>query len=284
VCKAFHIMMLVIVFSGLLGAAHASPQVMAHRGCCMEGSLKNAPENTHASFAYAASVGAHMFETDLHLTKDGVIALIHDPTLDRTTNCTGKVVDYTMAEIKKCDAGSWLSPEFSSERVLTLREGLQFAKANSMTMVLDLKVPGLGPKIRDAMQDISFDMINAIPSVNLASDITGIVEALPNATIMVNVHGMLPTTPSGVTSSFFSNLRGLGVSIIFPSDNDLDQVQTVHENFVDEAARRGMQTWVWTLDKPKEWSHYAKIGVGGVCTNDPASALAIFNPKKLTIV
>lgn len=265
-------------------AAQAAPVVMAHRGCCMLGKPDHAPENTHASFAYAASVGAHMFETDLHLTKDGQIALIHDPTLDRTTNCTGKVVDHTMAEIKQCDAGSWLNPKFSLERVLSLVEGLQFAKANNMTVVLDLKEPGLGPKIRDTMQQVAFDMIDAIPSVNFYSDIAEIVSALPNSTIMTNFANMLPATPAKVTSSYFSGLRGLGVSIIFPPTSDLDNLLAKQEPFVDDAAKRGMQTWVWTPDTQAEWLKYAALGVGAVCTNDPANAIATLKPKTVVFV
>jgi glycerophosphoryl diester phosphodiesterase len=98
------------------------PQVIAHRGCCLE-----APENTLASIGRAAALRCDAIEFDVHVTSDGHPVVIHDATVDRTTNGTGPVVGMTLAEIRTLDAGSWFADSFSDERVPTLEEALEAA-------------------------------------------------------------------------------------------------------------------------------------------------------------
>src|SRR6185436_17177996 len=74
------------------------------------GGAAYAPEDTLAAYKNAARLGVDDFETDTTLTSDGVLVLIHDGTVDRTTNCTGNVADYTLADLQKCDAGYWYTP------------------------------------------------------------------------------------------------------------------------------------------------------------------------------
>ena len=240
----------------------------------MKGSgFEYAPENTLAAFAYAASVGAHMFETDLHLTKDGVIVLLHDSTLDRTTNCSGPVADLTLAELQSCDAGSWLNESFAGERVPTLVDAMQLAKKHGMTIILDLKIPGLGPKIKEAMLRADFSMADAIPSINLQSDNAEIVASLSKSAIMVNQKGMMPAAgKSGADGAYFANLRGQGIDIIFPSSTTLEA--SGGTNFSNSAHIRGMQVWTWTVDNPAGWRKAMNEGVGAICTNNPAGLIA----------
>src|SRR3954447_19814156 len=79
--------------------------VSAHRG----GSAY-APEDTMYAYRNAVRIGADQMETDSWLTKDGVLVLIHDQSLDRTTSCTGNVTDKTFAQVERCDAGWWWTP------------------------------------------------------------------------------------------------------------------------------------------------------------------------------
>ena len=92
------------------------PYVMAHRG-----NRVACPENTLASFKRALADGADILETDLHLTADGVLACIHDATVDRTTNGHGAVAEISLEKLKKLSA-SYGRPEFMDERVPTLAE------------------------------------------------------------------------------------------------------------------------------------------------------------------
>jgi glycerophosphoryl diester phosphodiesterase len=93
----------------------ASPIIYAHRGAS-----KYAPENTLAAFRLAYSMGAPAFELDTMLTGEGVPVVIHDDTLDRTTDGYGKVGGMSLSQIRQYDAGQRFSDEFRGERIPTL--------------------------------------------------------------------------------------------------------------------------------------------------------------------
>lgn len=117
----------------LLGASHAGEQKvrMPARGICAHrGASDTHPENTLAAFREAIRLGAHMIELDVALTKDGRLALMHDATVDRTTDGRGRVSDLTLAELKALDAGSWKGSQFKGERVPTLDEALGMMPQN----------------------------------------------------------------------------------------------------------------------------------------------------------
>lgn len=94
-------------------------KIFAHRG-----SKGTHPENTLASFKEAVRVGSDGIELDVHLTKDGHLVVIHDETVDRTTNATGEIRNLTLAEIKGMDAGSWFHNKYAGEKIPTLEEVL----------------------------------------------------------------------------------------------------------------------------------------------------------------
>ena len=89
------------------------PILLAHRGL-----VRHAPENTLPGFAAAIELGLSI-ELDLYQTRDEYLVIIHDETVDRTTDGTGEVINMTLAEIRKLDAGSWFDPRFTGERVPT---------------------------------------------------------------------------------------------------------------------------------------------------------------------
>ena len=94
-----------------------NPIILAHRG-----DLTHAPENTIPSFSQAIAKGADGIELDAKLTADGRVIVIHDTTVDRTTNGKGKVVSFTLDEIRKLDAGSWFDSEFANTKIPLLEE------------------------------------------------------------------------------------------------------------------------------------------------------------------
>jgi len=91
------------------------PLVIAHRGAS-----GTCPENTLAAFRHAVALGATMIELDVQLTRDGVVVVLHDDTLDRTTTGRGPLHLATLAEVERLDAGTWFDPRFAGERVPTL--------------------------------------------------------------------------------------------------------------------------------------------------------------------
>lgn len=104
---------------------------LPERGICAHrGANSTHPENTIAAFKEAIRLGAHMIEFDVQMTKDGALVLMHDKTVDRTTNGQGAVADLSLEEIRKLDAGSWKNPIFKGEKVPTLAEALKIMPKN----------------------------------------------------------------------------------------------------------------------------------------------------------
>ncbi|MFA4994350.1 MAG: glycerophosphodiester phosphodiesterase family protein [Bdellovibrionales bacterium] len=110
------------------------PPIIAHRGAPLR-----APENTIESFVCARDAGAKWIETDVTLTSDGIPVLMHDETLDRTTNGHGPIAEMTWEKIQQLDAGSWFSPAFAGTRVTSLTELMAFCTSSRMRLVLELK-------------------------------------------------------------------------------------------------------------------------------------------------
>lgn len=98
---------------------------LPERGLCAHrGAMETHPENTIPAFRAAIEAGAQMIEFDVWLTKDKQMVVIHDATVDRTTNGNGKISDLTLNEIKQLDAGGWKAPEFAGIKIPTLQEVL----------------------------------------------------------------------------------------------------------------------------------------------------------------
>lgn len=111
-------------------------QVIAHRGASTE-----RPECTLSAVRRAIEAGATAVEVDVRTTKDGQLVILHDATLDRTTNGSGPIREKTLAEVKQLDAGSWFDPKFRGEQVPTLAEVL-IACRQKIDVLLDLKERG----------------------------------------------------------------------------------------------------------------------------------------------
>lgn len=110
--------------------------IVAHRGLSAE-----APENTMAAFRRAVEVGCDLLELDCHLSKDGVVVIIHDDTLDRTTDSAGPVRDLTWHELQRLDAGSWFAPEFAGQWIPRLDELATWAREQDVVLSIEIKQP-----------------------------------------------------------------------------------------------------------------------------------------------
>lgn len=120
------------------------PLIVAHRGL-----LLHAPENTLANFRACLELRLG-FEFDVERTKDGQLVCIHDDTVDRTTNGTGKVSELTLAEIKELDAGGWFNPKFAGEKVPTVEEVLKLVaeyRQHDLLIAVDLKAENVGQDV-----------------------------------------------------------------------------------------------------------------------------------------
>ncbi len=118
------------------------PWVIGHRGAS-----GHYPENTLPAFAAAVNEGAHGVELDVQLTLDEELAVIHDDTLDRTTDGTGPVAKKTMAELQGLDAGGWFHPKFCKARVPSLDEVLTQFETEKVLINVEIK-PQQDPQLR----------------------------------------------------------------------------------------------------------------------------------------
>ena len=112
----------------------SNPLVIAHRGHSIA-----LPENTMRAYERAVELGTDMIECDVNITRDGVLVMIHDWTLDRTTDGHGPVHDLTLDEVGRLDAGSWMGPEHAGGRVPTTDALLDFAKDAGLLMCFEVK-------------------------------------------------------------------------------------------------------------------------------------------------
>jgi glycerophosphoryl diester phosphodiesterase len=124
--------------------------------CAHRGLEDSAPENTHAAFEGALEQGMAI-EFDIQRTADDHLVVVHDPTVDRTTDGSGEIASMSFAQIKALDAGSWYGPQFTGQRVLTFDEVLELVKSYrlvSPAVALDVKLlpPGTIALIRDCLE------------------------------------------------------------------------------------------------------------------------------------
>ena len=133
----------------VLEAAFGATGACAHRG-----DQKNAPENTLPALRLAVEKGAHQIEFDVQLSKDGAMVIMHDATVDRTTDGTGKVSDLTFEQLRALDAGSWFGPEFAGLRIPTLQEVLEAIPAPTLCNVHLKNTPGVAAAAAKAIAEM----------------------------------------------------------------------------------------------------------------------------------
>ena len=116
------------------------------------------------AFAKGVEMGADFIELDVQMTKDGVPVVIHDNTVDRTTDGYGNITTYTLEELKSLDAGSWFSKEFAGERIPTFDEVL-VELGGKTNILIELKspeyYPGIEEKVANALKEHNLVMANS---------------------------------------------------------------------------------------------------------------------------
>ncbi len=140
-----------------------STLIVAHRGLS---SLY--PENTLISFKKAVELGVDMIELDVHCTKDRELVVIHDSSINRTTDGKGKVNQLTLRELRKYSAGRWFSEEFEEERIPTLQEVFELVDKKTKLQI-EIKQPGIEKSLIDLVEE--YEILNNVlcGSFNLKS-------------------------------------------------------------------------------------------------------------------
>ena len=226
--------------------------VVAHRG--FSGRF---PENTLKAFLEAVTLGVNAIEFDVQLTRDGGLVLVHDGTVDRTTNGSGRVDRLSLSEIKELDAGGWLDSRFKGEKIPTLAEALE---------AIDAPVR-LNIHLKPAEQNRR-DMVSlAVGELERRGDIRrGFITADQETIELVKILQPqldicnLTTEPR---DTYITRSLALGCRILQPRNAWVD-----HE-FVRQAHDAGMEVDPFYANDPQEMRRLIDCGVDGILTDYP---------------
>jgi glycerophosphoryl diester phosphodiesterase len=259
------------------------PLVFAHQG----GELL-APSNTIAAFSNAANMGVDVLDTDLHITKDGYLVAIHDPTVDRTTNGHGKVSEMTLAEIQQLDAGynfKDLHGQYSyrgkGAYIPTVEE--LFQRFGNIRWSMEIKDDNPSSRY-DEMSKKLWDLIKKYHLENkiiISSFDQGILDTFnkyAKGRVAISA-GRQEVTKFVIFHKFF--LRDL-----YQPQVDAFQVPTTNSGFdltdhqlINGAHRRGMEMIYWTIDDSKTMKMLIDAGADGIQTNRPDLLLKLLKKK-----
>ena len=232
--------------------------VVAHRGAS-----GHAPENTMAAFRRAVELGAMFIETDLQLSRDARFVAIHDETLERTTNGEGPVHEWTLAELRELDAGSWFGGEFIGERVPTLEEILRFARETDVIFYLELK-PCAPWGAEHALVAALRDAGEAARTVVLSFD----------APTLAAVRRLDPTLMTGLLAEVpHANL--IERATLVGARQLALRGDLVTPERLAEARRHDLQVVTWTINHPAHMQALIEVGVDGIFTDYPDRLLAV---------
>ena len=211
------------------GSSGSELVVIAHRGNSIA-----APENTLAAIASAFDVGSHVVEVDVRLSRDGVPVIIHDETVDRTTNGTGAVADKTLEELRSLDAGSWMGAEFAGETIPTLTEALLAARGR-VRLLLDVPVPGLGGAIADAFSEVALPVRGTLFGSWDDEQRKEFRRHLPDADLLLS-----EGAPARWDASYFAERTRQGVTTF--------EIANWSPEFLASAHAHGFPVWVYTVN------------------------------------
>jgi len=227
---------------------------IAHRGAS-----GHAPENTMAAFERCIELGATAIETDVQMTSDGSLVLIHDESLARTAGSPKLVKDVTLEELRRLDAGSWFDPAFRGERVPTLRELLELVKPYSLLLNLELKngvvpYPGLEEAVVEEIRRFGMSDRVILSSFNHYS--------------LVKCKRLAPEVRTGILY-----MEGLYEPWDYASRIGAEALHAYHyavlPEWVAQAAERGIAYHPFTVNEPAEMRRLLAAGVSGIITDYP---------------
>lgn len=209
-------------------------------------------ENTLASFAWAVELGADMVELDVRLSSDGELVVIHDDTVDRTTDGTGRVDSMSFNELRKLDAGN-------GERIPSLEQVLLHV-GDRCSVNVELKGPGTALPVADALR--RFTRSRGVPWQNFLvssfdhDQLAELKQAEPRIRLAPLFRGELPENFIDIAhrlGAWSVNLRGDDVS----------------PELIERCHREGLRVLVYTVDEPREMARFREWGVDGIFSDYP---------------
>lgn len=238
------------------------PMIFGHRGSCA-----HAPENTLPSFELAVQHKADAIELDAKLSKDGVVMVIHDQTVDRTTTGSGKVNELTLEELKKLDAGSFFGNEFKGSTIPTLDEVFESV---GQKVIVNVELTNYKSKYDQLIEKV----VEVVRNHHMEERVLFSSFFPVN---LVKAQELLPQTPTallclpGIMGLFARSkfCRHYSPKIIHPYFSDTNQ------RCIDKEHENGRRVHVWTVNSEDDLIRMAKFGVDGIFTDDPLNARRI---------
>lgn len=237
-------------------------KIFAHRGASAY-----APENTVEAFALAMEQGADGIELDVQMTKDGQVVVIHDEIIDRVSDGTGAVRDYTLEELKKFHFSNHME-NYENAVIPTLKEVLDLIKSSSMLLNIELKTgiywyPNLEEKTMELVKEAGMEDRVIYSSFNHYS-IKKILE--------LDSHAECAFLYSDVILNVDKYAKNAGVCGLHPAVYHLKMAE-----FLKEYQESGLKVRVWTVNKKEDMEKFIKADLEAVITNYPDKALEIRN-------
>ncbi|MBM7616649.1 glycerophosphoryl diester phosphodiesterase [Weissella uvarum] len=233
--------------------------IIAHRGFSAI-----APENTFASFAPMQQYQLDWFETDVSITADGQLVLLHDDKLDRTTDHTGELTDLTFDDIVDADAGSWFGPDFAQTRLLTINDLVQIVEESHVNLHLELK--GItGPNGTQLANEL---IQKLAPTLNYLNTLVDLYISSFNPVMLMKMHALAPDLKYAVlydAGQFYPDWQlvadACNASYIHldVSDATPENIATIHE--------RGFGVNVYTVNDLNVVAELEANGVDGIFTD-----------------
>jgi glycerophosphoryl diester phosphodiesterase len=228
-----------------------TPLVISHAAC-----KGHAPENTLAGIRAALNLGADAIEIDVHATADGIPILMHDATVDRTTDGAGRIVDLSLDQIGRLDAGCRaFDGAFAGERVPTLAETLDLTRGRCL-LVVEIKAEDIEERVRSVVGAAPGDVMVWSFRPTLVARMRALAPDIPCALLSAPLGER--TAAEVFTTALRANAQA--VSMHYTS---------VDAPFVADAARRGLSVFTWTADDPADHHRLAGARVAGIVSNLP---------------
>lgn len=248
----------------------AGPVTIAHRG-----NSSVAPENTLAAFESAIRTGAEMFEIDTYTTADGSNVVMHDGSLDRTTDGTGSTTAVSDDYLRSLDAGSWYSPAYRGQPVPFFEDVLDLADGRGAIVVWEVK------HIADEAE-----MAEAVEQIRARGMEEQVLVQSFNATYLAWARDAGPEIPRAYLSAPGSDPIGLARELELSSWNMSAGWILANPGFVADLHEIGVAVMPYTVNDPATWKALAEISVDGIITDRPAAHVGFRagSPIDVTVV
>jgi glycerophosphoryl diester phosphodiesterase len=235
--------------------------VIAHRG-----ESADRPENTLAAFERALEVGLDIIELDVQLSADGHAVVIHDPTVDRTTNGSGRVGEMDLASIRSLSAGypAHFGLEYASERVLTLREALECLKGRARVMI-EIKPDSVRDGGEDGIEAVTVSEVRRLKMEDEVAIISFDRRALARCRALAPAIRRGQLFIKGTPAEVVESALQLGVEFVLP------QKAMLSDELCRLAEAAGIKVGTWVVDDANELPALSRFGLFGVASNRPTS-------------